>query len=195
MLETQEITDKKVLLHSCCAPCSAAIIEWMMAHGIEPVLYFCNPNIYPQEEYEKRKAELIRHATTLGLDFYEETWDHNAWLCATRGLENEPEKGARCSVCFALRLKKAAQKCKELGLKTFATTLASSRWKDLEQVNRAGRAAAFDVGVTFWEKNWRKGGLQDRRNALIKELGFYNQTWCGCEYSAQRLAQKKHSAS
>ena len=166
-----------VLLHSCCAPCSAAIIEWMLAHEIRPVLFYFNPNIFPQEDLEVIDGD----------------WDHAAWLEATAGLEQEPERGARCQVCFNLRLAEAARKCHELGLGRFATTLASSRWKSLEQVNAAGLLAASQYDdVQFWEKNWRKDGLQERRNALLKKYAFYNQKWCGCEYSHRdMLAREK----
>lgn len=172
-----------VLLHSCCAPCSAAILEWMLARDIEPILYFFNPNIFPRDEYEKRKGELVRHAKRLGVAIMDGDYDHDEWLAAVAGLENEPERGRRCAVCFRIRLTAAAQKCAQLGLETFTTSLASSRWKSLDQVNAAGFAAAARYQVRFWDKNWRKDGLQDRRNALLKEYGFYNQTWCGCEFS------------
>ena len=175
---------ENVLLHSCCAPCSAAIIEWMLAHDIRPTLYYFNPNIYPQDEYVKRKNELSRHCARLGLEVIDGEWDHESWREAVRGLEHEPERGARCQTCFNVRLEAAARKCHELGLGRFATTLASSRWKSLEQVNAAGRRAAgrWD-DVEFWERNWRKDGLQERRGVLLKTYGFYNQHWCGCEFS------------
>ncbi|MCR5049569.1 MAG: epoxyqueuosine reductase QueH [Paludibacteraceae bacterium] len=178
----------KVLLHACCAPCSSAIVEWMLAHHIEPVIYYYNPNIYPREEYEIRKNESKRHAELLGLTWIDEDWKHEEWLCDIKGLENEPERGKRCECCFYHRLLATAQKAKELEITFFATTLASSRWKNLEQINRAGLQAAEIVNqlshsVTFWPQNWRKDGLQERRNALLKEYNFYNQQYCGCEFS------------
>jgi hypothetical protein len=182
-----------VLLHACCAPCSSAIVEWLLAHGIEPVIYYYNPNIYPQEEYEIRKNESKRHAESLGIRWIDEEQElkiknyqsgHEAWWHDICGLENEPERGKRCEVCFYHRLLATARKAKELGIAYFATTLASSRWKSLEQINAAGSRAAEAVnGVTFWAQNWRKDGLQERRNELLKEYGFYNQTYCGCEFS------------
>jgi len=187
---------KKVLLHACCAPCSSAIVEWMLGHGIEPVIYYFNPNIYPLEEYEIRKNESKRHAESLGITWidgdrfrtgasqqssYEAM--HAAWRCAVTGLENEPERGKRCEMCFYHRLEATAKKAQELGIAFFATTLASSRWKRLEQINAAGNAAALKYGISFWAQNWRKEGLQERRNELLKEYGFYNQLFCGCEFS------------
>ena len=166
---------KKVLLHACCAPCSSAIVEWMVGHGIEPVIYYFNPNIYPLEEYEIRKNESKRHAESLGISWIDADYDHAAWRCAVTGLENEPERGKRCEMCFYHRLEATAKKAQELGIAFIATTLASSRWKSLEQIERAGNAAALKYGVSFWAQNWRKDGLQERRNELLKEYGFYNQ--------------------
>lgn len=175
---------KQVLLHACCAPCSSAIVEWMLAAHIQPTIFYYNPNIFPQTEYEIRKAESKRHAESLGINWIDEDWNHDSWLCEVCGLENEPERGARCQRCFDLRLRAAAEKAVELGINVFATTLASSRWKRLDQIELAGkRAEQAVIGARFWAHNWRKGGLQERRNQLLKEYGFYNQRYCGCEFS------------
>lgn len=177
---------KTVLLHCCCAPCSSAILEWMINNDIRPVLFYCNPNIFPEEEYLIRKNEITRYAEKLGITIYDNDYDHQSWLNHVKGLENEPERGKRCLACFKLRLLRTAMKCKELGIDTFTTTLASSRWKSLDQINEAGRWAAEQVGgISFDERNWRKGGLQQRRNELLKENGFYNQLYCGCEFSCR----------
>ena len=177
-----------VLLHSCCAPCSSAILEWMLANEYAPTIFYFNPNIYPREEYDIRKNEITRYAAKLGVPIIDGDYDHEAWHCSVEGLENEPERGKRCLECFRMRLLRTAQKAKEIGIPLFTTTLASSRWKSLEQINEAGRYAQSQVpGTEFWDRNWRKGGLQDRRNALLKENGFYNQLYCGCEYSMERL--------
>ena len=173
-----------LLLHSCCAPCSAAVVEWLMAAGIQPVIFYFNPNIYPREEYEKRKAELTRYALALGLEVIDGDYDHGAWLDAVAGLEREPERGARCLECFRMRLLAAAALAQDRGIGRFATTLASSRWKDLGQIAEAGCWAATQVaGVEFWDRNWRKDGLSERRRLLIAGNGFYNQQYCGCEFS------------
>ncbi len=175
---------RQVLLHACCAPCSSAIVEWMLTNGVEPVIYYYNPNIFPREEYEIRKNESKRHAESLGVRWIDGDYEHEAWLEGVCGLEHEPERGRRCEQCFRLRLTAAARMARELGLQWFTTTLASSRWKSLEQINRAGEAAAAAVeGSRFWAQNWRKGGLQERRNQLLREYGFYNQRYCGCEFS------------
>jgi len=175
---------REVLLHACCAPCSSAIVEWMLANGVRPTIFYYNPNIFPREEYEIRKNESKRHAESLGLTWIDGDYDHEQWRQGVCGLEREPERGRRCEQCFTLRLTVAARKAKELGIQYFATTLASSRWKSLEQIERAGHVAEQVVeGTTFWDQNWRKGGLQERRNQLLKEFDFYNQQYCGCEFS------------
>ena len=174
----------RVLLHACCAPCSSAIVEWMLAEGLRPTIYYYNPNIWPREEYETRKAESKRHAESLGIPWIDEDWKHDEWLKSIQGLEGEPERGQRCLRCFECRLTATAHKAVALGIPYFTTTLASSRWKRLDQIEAAGRAAeAIVEGSHFWAQNWRKGGLQERRNELLREYDFYNQLYCGCEFS------------
>ena len=179
---------REVLLHACCAPCSSAIVEWLLANGIRPVIYYYNPNIYPREEYEIRKEESKRHAASLGIRWIDGDYNHEEWLGQVCGMENEPERGRRCERCFQLRLTAAAEEARRQGIRYFTTTLASSRWKSIEQITRAGLAAQQQVpGTEFWAQNWRKGGLSDRRNALLREYGFYNQQYCGCEFSMRNL--------
>ena len=183
---TEELNIDRVLLHACCAPCSSAIVEWMLNNGVRPTIFYYNPNIFPLEEYEIRKQESKRHAESLGISWIDGDYDHDGWLSGICGLEQEPERGRRCELCFTLRLTAAARKARELGIEWFTTTLASSRWKSLEQINRAGLVAEQSVpGTRFWARNWRKGGLQERRNQLLREYGLYNQQYCGCEFSMQ----------
>lgn len=190
--------ENEVLLHCCCAPCSSAIIEWMLAHDVRPTLYYFNPNIFPEEEYLIRKNECTRFAASLDLDIIDDDYDHEAWRCQVKGMEMEPERGARCLQCFKMRLLHAARKAVELGFEVFTTTLASSRWKSLTQINEAGHWAAKKVSeetgktVRFDDRNWRKGGLQQRRNELLKENGFYNQLYCGCEFSLEAMKKRYH---
>lgn len=184
----------RVLLHTCCAPCSSAIIECLMQHNVEPVIYYCNPNIFPREEYLIRKDECTRYAKALGLDIIDADYDHEAWRGLMADMEQEPERGGRCLRCFRMRLADTARYAAEKGFSVITTTLASSRWKSLEQINEAGRAAAaLYPGVTFWEQNWRKGGLSERRAAIIREYGFYNQQYCGCEFSMRSMATPRPS--
>ena len=180
----------KVLLHTCCAPCSSAIIECMMQNGITPIIYYCNPNIYPLEEYNIRKDECTRYAESLGLEIVDADYNHEAWLQEMKGLENEPERGGRCLKCFKMRLLDTARYAHERGLKVITTTLASSRWKSLQQIEEAGKyAESLYPDVIYWTHNWRKGGLSERRIEIIKEYDFYNQKYCGCEFSKSTSRQ------
>ena len=188
--------EKTILLHTCCAPCSSAIIEALMKNGITPVIYYCNPNIFPKEEYEIRKEECTRYARSLGLEIVDADYDHENWLEAVKGLEHEPERGGRCLKCFKLRLLRTARYAKERGIKVITSTLASSRWKSLDQINEAGAWACEKVALqdpsqsesspVYWDRNWKKGGLQERRLQIIKEYDFYNQLYCGCEFSIRK---------
>ncbi len=195
----------KVLLHVCCAPCCGAIVECLQENGVEPVIFFSNSNIYPLSEYEHRRAECERWAAARGVVFVEDEYDHAAWREAVLGLEYEPERGRRCSECFRFRLLRAAQYAATHGLTVLTTSLASSRWKNLDQVNAAGEAAVVETveippirtssanleldasaagqALLWWPQNWRKGGLQERRGQIIREQNFYNQLYCGCEFS------------
>lgn len=185
-IETPDGSDK-VLLHTCCAPCSSAIIECMMQHGIRPTIFYYNPNIFPLEEYNIRKEECSRYAKSLGLDIVDWDWDHDNWRCMVKGMENEPERGGRCLKCFKIRLLETAKYAHENGFSIITTTLASSRWKSLEQIEEAGNFACSNYDdVSYWAQNWRKGGLSDRRIAIIKEYNFYNQRYCGCEFSMRK---------
>ena len=174
----------RILLHACCAPCSGAIVECLVERGYRPVIFYSNSNIFPQEEYGHRRNECIRYAREWNVEMVEDVYDHADWGRCAQGLENEPERGGRCLQCFKYRLLRAAQYAAANGFPVLTTTLASSRWKSLEQVNEAGQWACSQVeGVTWWDQNWRKGGLQERRNQILKEQNFYNQLYCGCEYS------------
>lgn len=175
---------QQVLLHTCCAPCSSAIIEWMLSHDIRPTIFYCNPNIFPKEEYTIRKDECTRYAQSLGLDIVDDDYTHEDWLSTISGLEHEPERGRRCLACFKYRLQRTARYAHDHRFNLITTTLASSRWKSLEQIEEAGlwATAPFD-DVAWWGQNWRRGGLSERRAAIIKQYKFYNQRYCGCEFS------------
>lgn len=163
-----------------------------MNNGVRPTIFYYNPNIWPRQEYEIRKNESKRHAESLGIRWIDGDYDHQLWLQGVCGLEGQPERGSRCSQCFLMRLTAAAREARKQGIRHFATTLASSRWKNLDQITAAGMLAQQYVpGTEFWAQNWRKGGLQERRNQLLKEHDFYNQQYCGCEFSARHVAPTK----
>ena len=197
------IDNARVLLHSCCAPCSGAILECMLANGIRPTVFFSNSNIAPYGEYNIRRDEVVRYCQSQGLEVVDDIYEHEAWLdfalhrqngLADNALAQCPERGARCMECFRFRMARAANYAASHGYDLLTTSLASSRWKDLEQVNAAGEEAVNSVrvlyqsrgqacGLLYWPQNWRKGGLQPRRSEIIKEQNFYNQSYCGCEFS------------
>lgn len=185
------IARAEVLVHSCCAPCSGAMLECLLNNDLKPIVFFSNANIFPYEEYSLRLQELKRYCEELGVECIDDQYLHPEWLQHIRGLEREPERGLRCEQCFKFRLLKAAKYAQERGIKQMCTSLASSRWKDLDQVNRAGQWACEQANagvdpkqhIIWWPQNWRKGGLQPRRNEIIKEQNFYNQLFCGCEFA------------
>jgi len=175
---------RKVLLHSCCASCSGEIMEAMRASGIDFTIFFYNPNIHPRKEYELRKSENIRFARQFGLPFVDADYDRSNWFARARGLEHEPERGSRCSMCFDMRLERTALYAHEHGFAVIATSLGISRWKDMQQVNGCGiRAASHYPGLTYWDHNWRKDGGAARKIEISKREHFYQQEYCGCIYS------------
>jgi predicted adenine nucleotide alpha hydrolase (AANH) superfamily ATPase len=174
----------KVLLHSCCAPCSGEVMEAIAASGIEFAIYFYNPNIHPREEYELRKQENIRFAEKHSIPFVDADYDTENWFQRVKGLEWEPERGARCTMCFDMRFERTALYAHEHGFPVITSCLGISRWKNLEQINGCGvRAAARYPGMTYWEFNWRKKGGAHRMLEISKEEEFYQQEYCGCIYS------------
>ena len=175
---------KRLLMHSCCAPCAGEIMEAVAASGIDTTIFFYNPNIHPKEEYEIRKNENIRFAEKLGFDFVDADYDKENWFKRIKGLEDEPERGERCTVCFDMRFERSALFAHENGFDVFATTLGISRWKDLNQINNSGlRAAKRYNSLTFWDYNWRKQGGSSRMLEISKNEQFYKQEYCGCVYS------------
>lgn len=184
------IDTNTVVLHSCCAPCSSAIVEALLKINIKPIIFYYNPNIYPSEEYNKRKDECKRFAQLNNLTQFDADYNHNEWLEYIKGYESDCERGQRCLLCFKMRMLKTAQFALANNIPLFTTTLASSRWKNLEQINQAGIFAQQQTSVMFWSQNWRKGGLQQRRNELLKEYAFYNQLYCGCEFSKAQQQNK-----
>ncbi len=174
----------RVLLHSCCAPCAADVMSEMTRSGIDYSILFYNPNIHPQHEYELRKAENKRYADKLGVPFIDLDYDTDNWFARIKGLEYEPERGARCTACFDMRFERSALYAVEHGYTVFTSSLGISRWKDMVQINACGeRAAARHPALTYWIFNWRKGGGSARTVEISKQEQFYQQEYCGCIYS------------
>jgi len=163
----------------------------MLNGGIEPTVFFYNPNIYPPEEYERRKAEVIRYIKKKNIPFISGDYETGAWLEKIRGREDDAERGKRCDLCFEMRLSKTAAYAAANGFKVFTTSLGISRWKDLTQVNRAGeRAASLFPGLTYWAHNWRLQGGQEEMERIAKEENFYRQRYCGCLYSLRESIRR-----
>ena len=176
--------ENKVLLHSCCAPCSGEVMEAMLASGIDYTIFFYNPNIHPTKEYELRKNENIRFAEKFGVSFIDADYDKDNWFERAKGMENDPERGRRCSMCFDMRFERTALYAHENGFPVITSSLGISRWKDMNQINTSGvQAAAHYPGLTYWTYNWRKGGGSQRMIEISKRENFYQQEYCGCIYS------------
>jgi epoxyqueuosine reductase len=179
--------ETKILLHCCCAPCSCSIIDSLLENGLILVLFFYNPNIHPQEEYEKRKQELVRYAVKRGVTFVDADYETDVWFKAVQGFEQEPERGKRCSICFEMRLAKAAEYASKHGFRVISTTLGISRLKNFEQVTNAGKKAVANFeGLNYFEYNWREGNAAKRAKEISDEEKFYRQTYCGCIFSRRK---------
>lgn len=159
-------------------------MEALGASGIDYTIYFYNPNIHPREEYELRKRENIRFAETNGVPFVDADYDTDNWFARAKGLEWEPERGARCTMCFDMRFDRTALYAHEQGFPVITSCLGLSRWKDMDQINASGeRVAAHYPGITYWTYNWRKMGGANRMVEIAKREQFYQQEYCGCVYS------------
>jgi epoxyqueuosine reductase len=177
-------SEKKLLLHSCCAPCSGEVMEAMVASGIDLTVFFYNPNIHPKREYEIRKNENIRFCESINIPFIDADYDVDNWFSRARGMENAPERGERCSMCFDMRFERTALYAFENNFSLISSSLGISRWKNMDQINESGvKAAANYPGISYWTYNWRKNGGSQRMYEISKRENFYQQQYCGCIYS------------
>jgi predicted adenine nucleotide alpha hydrolase (AANH) superfamily ATPase len=224
----------KCLLHVCCAPCSIAVID-ELKDLYDLTVYFYNPNIYPEVEYLKRKAEVVRMiegfnngviaspqgetipqnsessgiATSstsrrtprndnschpelvsgspciVEIKFVDADYETEKWDKHIAGLENEPEGGARCASCFAMRLQKSGEYASKNSFDIFATTLTSGRNKKADVIHPLGSAIAKKFGLKFLDIDWKKGGRQEKGRRMVKDRGIYRQEYCGCKYSVK----------
>ncbi|AGF48395.1 conserved hypothetical protein of the DUF208 family [Candidatus Kinetoplastibacterium oncopeltii TCC290E] len=181
---TLPANSKKVLLHSCCAPCSCEVMEVMTESSIQYEIFFYNPNIHPKQEYEIRKRENIRFAEKNNINFIDVDYDTDNWFGRIKGLENSPERGERCTACFDMRFERTALYAHENGFDTITSSLGISRWKDMDQINSSGiNAASRYNNLIYWTYNWRKKGGSQRMIEISKKEKFYQQEYCGCVYS------------
>ena len=174
----------RLLLHSCCAPCSGDIILRLIESSIKFQIFFYNPNIHPKKEYLLRKEENINFAKKYNIPFIDAEYDTKNWFKITEGMEWEPERGLRCDSCFDMRFIKTAEYAYKYGFDLISSTLGISRWKDIDQINRAGTKSTSPFSnIDYWSINWRKqGGSQEMLN-VSKNERFYMQEYCGCVYS------------
>jgi epoxyqueuosine reductase len=170
-------------------------MEAIQASGITYAIFFYNPNIHPLKEYELRKRENIRFAEKHGVAFIDADYDRDEWFVRAKGMEMEPERGIRCTMCFDMRFERTALFAHEHGYNVISSSLGISRWKNMAQINACGhRAAARYPGLVYWDYNWRKNGGATRMVEISKREHFYQQEYCGCVYSLrdsnrERVAQ------
>ena len=172
----------KLLLHSCCGPCSTTVIT-MLKEYFDITVFYYNPNIEPREEYEKRKSEQIRLIKELNSEFVkflESDYANEEFRSVTKGLEEEKEGGARCSVCFKLRLEKTALKAKELDYEYFGTTLTVSPYKNSYTINEIGAMLEKNFGVKYLYSDFKKNDGYKKSIELSKKYNLYRQNYCGC---------------
>jgi predicted adenine nucleotide alpha hydrolase (AANH) superfamily ATPase len=176
------MADNKLLLHVCCGPCAANVIDELLT-DFDITLYFFNPNIYPESEYIKRKEAIKNHADTLHLNFYDEDYDYKLFTDFVKGYEDEEEGKERCKKCFELRLSKTFEKAKSLGIQTFTTTLSVSPHKKSTDIFSVANNICKDDKIIFAEKNFKKNNGFKKSMEKAKALGFYIQNYCGCSFS------------
>lgn len=183
---------QRLLLHSCCAPCSGEIIELLTFSNIDFSIFFYNPNIHPSKEYNIRKEENIKFAKKFNIEFIDSDYDVINWFKKVKGLEKCPERGERCSICFDIRLEKTANYAVNHGFDIITSSLGISRWKDLDQINNSGELAVkkYDK-LKYWTYNWRKQGGSQRMIEISKRERFYKQEYCGCSFSLRDSNQHR----
>ena len=179
----------RLLLHSCCGPCSSSVLE-DLTRFFRVTLFWYNPNIFPQEEFNRRQAaqkKLLQAMDPEGeIQILEVPYDPSVWYRAIAGLEDEPEGGRRCTECFRLRLLKAAQAAAEGGYEWFCSTLTLSRHKDPVRINTLGEQFAGEFGVRWLPSEFKKRGRELRSKELCEQYGIYRQNYCGCQYSINK---------
>lgn len=159
-------------------------MERLLASKIDYTIFFYNPNIHPIEEYEIRKQENIRFAEKNNIQFVDGDYDRDEWFRRAKGMEHEPERGIRCTMCFDMRFERTALYAYEHGFSVFTSSLGISRWKNMDQINECGiRAASHYPGMAYWTFNWRKDAGSQRMITISKREQFYQQEYCGCIYS------------
>ena len=176
----------KFLLHACCAPCGAYVIEELQERGFDVTVYYYNPNIYPIEEYMRRRDESVRYCKEIGVALKEGIYNHEEWQRIVKGLEQEPEGGLRCAVCYRARLAHTAAIAGDGGFGWFGTTLSISPHKKSEVINKIGTEVGEEAGVRFLAEDWKLHDGFKKSCAFSRTHQFYRQTYCACEVSIRK---------
>lgn len=179
-----------LLLHVCCAPCSTHVIQ-LLKHDFEVTTYFYNPNIHPQEEYERRLKEMRVLVEKTGVKLIQGEYDLERWFKATKGYEEEREGGKRCEICYRLRLEQTARFAIENGYDHFTTTLSISPHKKAAPINSIGEDLAQKYGLNFYSADFKKKDGYKISCQLSKEYGLYRQDYCGCTYSRAEREERQ----
>lgn len=182
----EQKSKSRVLLHACCGICSGYPIEYLLDNQYLPVVYFCNPNIQPVNDYLKRLEAQRTLCNHYGVELIEEHYDTQEFENYIHGYENEPERGKRCDKCFELRLIKTAKKSRELGIKIFTTSIAISPHKNFQHLKEIGERVANDFGLEFMAVDFKKKDGFLKTNKIANGLGLYRQNYCGCKYSFRK---------
>ena len=177
--------NKKILLHACCGICSSYPISFLKDEGYEVVVYFYNPNIYPEEEYQKRLQAEKTLCEHYGCDLIIGEYEPDKYYDYVKGLENEPEKGKRCDKCFELRLENSAKFAKKLKIDTFTTSIVISPHKNYDRLTQIGEKIAEKYNLKYLAINFRKNDGFLKTNNISKELNLYRQKYCGCKFALQ----------
>ncbi|MFA6536877.1 MAG: epoxyqueuosine reductase QueH [Patescibacteria group bacterium] len=175
-----------LLLHDCCAPCGAYVLQELLGTGYNVTVFYFNPNIFPQEEYSWRRDEMKNFCDKNKVRFIEKDYDHDDWLETIKGYENEPERGERCRMCFAKRLAETAQYASENNFEFVATTLSISPHKVTKVINEVGHEVCDLYGLKFIDIDWKKNEGYKKAVELAKKENFHRQTYCGCEFSMKK---------
>ena len=182
----------RVLLHSCCGPCSSSVLEYLTQYFDVTLLWY-NPNIYPKEEFDRRFQTQVELIEKMGLadkvSILAESWKSEDYYRRVKGLEEEPEGGKRCTECFRLRLLETARLAKHYGYDYFCTTLTLSRHKDSVRINTLGEEIARAAGVSWLPSDFKKRDGEKRSLELCEKYGLYRQLYCGCEFSLHKLEE------
>ena len=177
---------QSLLLHVCCATCAAHVLN-QLQDDFEVTAYYYNPNIYPEKEYSIRFQEVQRYCRQQVIPFVEETPDQGHWFELTKGHEQDPERGERCTICYRMRLQKTAEYAKKANFNFFGTDLSISPHKDARRLNAIGKELAQQFGVSYLEADFKKQDGFKKAMSISRERGFYRQNYCGCKYSLEAL--------